>query len=141
VIRDARAMLAFGRLRIFALLLAVFLAFVGLTANGSARPQTTNPGGYMTVRVIVTDRGVTVSPTHAVRGSTAIFLLSNVSKSPRVLAVGDASLTHRRGTGFAVKLAKNERKRILLYLTYRGLLPVSIGGAGKGKVQGVFRVT
>jgi hypothetical protein len=95
----------------------------------------------MTVRVIVTDRGVTVSPTHAVRGSTAIFLLSNVSKSPRVLAVGDASLTHRRGTGFAVKLAKNERKRILLYLTYRGLLPVSIGGAGKGKVQGVFRVT
>ena len=95
----------------------------------------------MTVRVIVTDKGVTVSPTHAARGSTAIFLLSNRATSSRVLAVGDASLTHRRGTGFAVKLAKNERKRVLLYLTYRGLLPVSIGDAGKAKVQGVFRVT
>ena len=35
----------------------------------------------------------------------------------------------------------DERKRVLLYLTYRGLLPVSIGDAGKAKVQGVFRVT
>ena len=95
----------------------------------------------MTVRVTVTDKGITMSPTHATRGSTAIFLLSNQTKSSRVLAVGDASLTHRRGTGFAVKLAKNERKRILLYLTYRGVLPVSIGDTSKTKVLGVFRVT
>jgi len=95
----------------------------------------------MTVRVVVTDKGVTVSPTHATRGSIAIFLLSNRATSSRVLAVGDASLTHRRGTSFAVRLGKNERKRVLLYLTYRGLLPVSIGDAGKAKVQGVFRVT
>jgi hypothetical protein len=95
----------------------------------------------MTVRVVVTDKGVTVSPAHAVRGSTAIFLLTNLATTSRVLAVGDASLTHRRGTGFAVKLARNERKRVLLYLTYRGLLPVSVGDAGKAKVQSVFRVT
>jgi hypothetical protein len=82
-----------------------------------------------------------VSPTHAARGSTAIFLLSNRTTTSRVLAVGDASLTHRRGTGFAVKLGKNGRKRLLLYLTYRGLLPVSVGDAGKAKVQGIFRVT
>ena len=94
----------------------------------------------MTVRVIVTDKGVTMSATHGRRGSTAIFLLSNRATTSRVLAVGDASLTHRRGTGFAVKLAKNERKRVLLYLTYRGLLPVSIGDAGKAKVRGIFRV-
>jgi len=95
----------------------------------------------MTIRVTVTDKGITMSPTHATRGSTAIFLVSNVAKSSRVIAVGDASLTHRRGTGFAVKLAKNERKRILLYLTYRGVLPVSVGDAGKSKVFSVFRVT
>jgi hypothetical protein len=128
-------------LRSFALLLASFLAFLGLAANGSARPQTTNPGAYVTVRVIVTDKAVTMSATQGRRGSTAIFLLSNRATTSRVLAVGDASLTHRRGTGFAVKLAKNERKRVLLYLTYRGLLPVSIGDAGKAKVQGIFRVT
>ena len=135
------ALLAWRPLRSFALLLAASLAFLGLASSGSARPQTTNPGGYHTVRVVITDKGVTVSPTHAVRGTTAIFLLSNLATTSRVLAVGDASLTHRRGTGFAVKLARNERKRVLLYLTYRGLLPVSVGDAGKAKVQGVFRVT
>ena len=124
-----------------ALLLAASLAFLALAANGFAHPQTTNPGAYLTVRVIVTDKGVTMSATQGRRGSTAIFLLSNRATTSRVLAVGDASLTHRRGTGFAVKLAKNERKRVLLYLTYRGLLPVSIGDAGKAKVRGIFRVT
>jgi hypothetical protein len=95
----------------------------------------------MTVRVVVTDKSVTVRPTHAARGSTAIFLLSNRATASRVLAVGDATLKRRRGTGFAVKLRKDERKRVLLYLTYRGLLPVSIGDAGKAKVKALFRVT
>ena len=136
--RDRSATLA--AMRSLALLLAGFLAFLALAASGSARPQTTNPGAYVTVRVTVTNKGITMSTTRARRGSTAIFLLANQSTSPRVLAVGDASLTHRRGTGFAVKLAKNERKRVLLYLTYRGPLPVTIGDAGKAKVLGVFRV-
>jgi hypothetical protein len=95
----------------------------------------------MTVRVVVTDKGVTLSPTHVARGSTAVFLLSNYATTSRVLAVGDASLTHRRGTGFAVKLARNQQKRVLLYLTYRGPLPLTIGSAGKSKVVGVFVVT
>jgi hypothetical protein len=81
-----------------------------------------------------------MSATRGRRGSTAIFLLSNQSKASRVLAVGDASLTHVRGTGFAVKLAKNERRRVLLYLTYRGPLPVTVGADGKAKLLGVFRV-
>jgi hypothetical protein len=126
--------------RSFALLLAASLAFLALAGSGSARPETTNPGAYVTVRVTVTNKGITMSAMRAPRGSTAIFLLSNQTTGSRVLAVGDASLTHRRGTGFAVKLAKNERRRVLLYLTYRGPLPVTIGDAGKAKVLGVFRV-
>ena len=63
--------------RSFALLLAASVAFLGLAASGSARPQTTNPGAYVTVRVTVTDKGVTMSATRGRRGSTAIFLLSN----------------------------------------------------------------
>jgi hypothetical protein len=132
-----------GCLRSFALLLAVSVGFLGLVPNGSASPETTQPGAYLTVRVVVTDKAVTLSPTHVRRGTTAIFLLSNLAKTSRVLAVGDASLTHRtRGTGFAVKLARNAQKRVLLYLTYRGPLPLSITpAAGKSKVEGVFFVT
>jgi hypothetical protein len=130
-------------LRSFALLLVASAAFLGLVPNGYARPQTTNPGGYFTIRVVVTDKGVTLSPTHVRRGQTAIFLLSNLSKSTRVVAVGDVSLTHRAGTGFAVKLARNAQKRVLLYLTYRGPLPLTIAPAsGKPtKVESVFYVT
>jgi hypothetical protein len=127
-------------LKPFALLLATSVAFLALVPLGSARPQTTNPGAYLTVRVTVTDKGVTMSTVRGRRGSTAIFLLANTSKSSRVVAVGDASLRRVRGTGFAVRLAKNERKRVLLYLTYRGPLPISIGESGKAEVKGVFRV-
>ena len=128
-------------LRSSALLLAGSLAFLALAANGSARPQTTAPGAYLTVRVSITNKGIAMSPTHARRGQTAIFLLSNRATTSRVFALGDVTLTHHRGTGFAVKLGRNEQKRILLYLTYRGLLPAWLGSASKTKVVGAFRVT
>ena len=130
-------------MRSFALLLAATVAFLALVQDASARPETTQPGVYVTVRVVVLDKTVTLSPTHLRRGATAIFLLSNLTKTSRVLAVGDASLTRRtRGTGFAVKLAANGQKRVLLYLTYRGPLPLTITpAAGKAKVEGVFYVT
>jgi hypothetical protein len=121
--------------------LASSLAFLGLAADGSARPQTTNPGAYLTVRVNVTNKGITMSPTHARRGQTAIFLLWNRATTSRVFALGDVSLTHHRGTGFVVRLARNQQKRVLLYLTYRGLLPAWLGNARKTKVVGAFRVT
>jgi hypothetical protein len=129
--------------RSFALLLVASAAFLALAPNGYARPETTNPGGYFTVRVVITDKKVTLSPTHVRRGQTAIFLLSNLSTTTRVLAVGDVTLTHHAGTGFAVKLARNAQKRVLLYLTYRGPLPLSIAPAsGKPrKVENVFFVT
>jgi hypothetical protein len=128
-------------LRPFALLLAASLASLSLAADGSARPQTTNPGGYLTIRVTITNTAVTMSPNRAPRGTTAIFLLSNLATTSRVFSVGDVSLTHHRGTGFAVKLARNAQKRVLLYLDYRGPLPSAVGQAGKTKVVGVFRVT
>ncbi len=128
-------------MRSLTILLATSLTFLVMAAAGSAQPQTTNPGEYMTVHVIVTDTGIKMSPTHAPRGTTAIFLVSNRSKSERVFSVGDATLTRQRGTGFAVKLARAERKRVQLYLTYRGALPSALGDAGKSKVVGVFNVT
>ena len=134
-------MLIWLRLRSFALLFVASLGFLGLASDGSARPQTTAPGGYLTVRVTITDKGVTMTPSRARRGQTAIFLLSNDSTSSRVFAIGDATLTRHRGTGFAVKLARNQQKRVLMYLDYRGPLPSSVGNAGKTKVVGVFWVT
>ena len=125
----------------FATVLAASLASLGIATAAWAHSDTTNPSGYVTVRVTLTDKGMTMRPERAPRGSTAIFLLKNESKSSQVFALGDASLTHRRGTGFAVKLGKDERKRVLLYLTYRGPLPTTIGDTGKSKVGGIFWVS
>jgi hypothetical protein len=132
------------RLKTPTILLAATAALLAVVPNGFARPETTNPGGYMTVRVTVTGKNqVTLTPSRVRRGSTAIFLLSNLTQSSQVLTVGDAKLGQRaKGTGFAVQLAKNGQKRVLLYLTYRGPLPLAIGpAAGKTKVKSVFYVT
>lgn len=128
-------------MRSLTLLLATPLAFLAFAAAGSAQPKTTSPGEYMTVHVIVTDKGITMSPTHARRGTTAIFLVSNRSKSERVFSLGDVTLARQKGTGFAIKLAHDERKRVQVYLTYRGPLPSALGDTGKTKVVGVFNVT
>jgi hypothetical protein len=125
----------------FALLLAASLAALSVAAAGSARQQTTNPGGYFTVRVVVTNSAVTISPNHARRGQIGIFLVSNHATSSRVFTLGDVSLTHHRGTGFAVKLARNQQKRVLLTLDYRGPLPAAVGTTSKTKVVGAFIVT
>jgi hypothetical protein len=109
--------------------------------GGSARPQTTNPGGYFTVRVVVTNKDLSISPNHARRGQIGIFLVTNRATGPRVFTLGDASLTHHRGTGFAIKLARNEQKRVLLTLDYRGPLPAAVGSTSKTKVMGAFIVT
>ncbi len=129
------------RLRSSALLVVAFLAALSLATVGSARPQTTNPGGYFTVRVIVTNSAVTISPNHARRGQIGIFLVSNHATIPRVFTLGDVSLTHHRGTGFAIRLARNQQKRVLLTLDYRGPLPAAVGSVSKTKVVGAFIVT
>jgi hypothetical protein len=127
--------------RSFALLLVTSLTALTLATGGSARPQTTNPGGYFTVRVVVTNRAVTITPNHARRGQIGVFLVSNRATIPRVFTLGDVSLTHHRGTGFAIKLARNQQKRVLLTLDYRGPLPAAIGTASKTKIVGAFIVT
>jgi hypothetical protein len=137
--RKSRASLT--SLRTFALLLTAVLAFLALATVGSARPQTTNPGGYFTIRVVITSKGATLSPTHARRGQIGIFLVSNHTSGPRVFTLGDVTLTRHRGTGFAVKLAANQQKRVLLTLDYRGPLPAAVVAGGKTKVVGAFIIT
>jgi hypothetical protein len=121
--------------------LTVSLAVLGLAADGLARSQTTNPGGYFTVRVVVTDKAVTLKPNHARRGQIGVFLVTNRAKAQRVFSLGDVTLTRHRGTGFAIKLARNQQKRVLLTLDYRGPLPAAVGTVAKTKVVGAFIVT
>jgi len=130
----------FGWLRSFAPVLVAAVAFLGLAADGSARPQTTNPTGYFTVHVTVTNKGVRMIPSHAPRGQTGIFLVSNLASGTRVFSLGSTAL-HKQGTGFIIKLAPNAQKRLLRYLDYRGRLKYTVSHDGKTKVAGFFVIT
>lgn len=130
----------FGWLRSFAPVLVAAVAFLGLAADGSARPQTTNPTGYFTVHVTVTNTGVRMIPSHAPRGQTGIFLVSNLASGKRVFSLGSKAL-HKQGTGFVITLAPNAQKRLLRYLDYRGRLRYWVTSGGKTKASGVFVVT
>ena len=124
----------------FAFLLAASAALFAPAADGLARPQTTNPAGYFTVRVVVSNKSVTIRPNHGRRGQVAVFLVTNHATIPRVFTLGNVTLTKRRGTGFALKLAANQQKRVLVTLDYRGPLRAAVGTATKTRVVGAFTV-
>ena len=109
------------------------LAFLSLATVGSARPQTTNPGGYFTVRVVVTNNAVTISPNHARRGQIGIFLVSNHATSPRVFTLGDVSLTHIAVPASPSSSQRNQQKRVLLDPRLPGPLPAAVGAAARPK--------
>ena len=92
------------------------------------------------MHVTVTNKGVRLIPSHAPRGQTGIFLVSNLTTGPRVFSLGSKAM-HKVGTGFVVKVGPNSRKRILRYLDYRGPMRYWVTYAGKTKATGVFLVT
>ena len=122
-------------------LVAVVLAALGLAVTGLAALRTTAPGAYLTVRVTLTDKGVSMSPRTAPRGTVAIFLISNRSGAPHSLLVGDVARGPGKKIGFLVKLEPNGQKRIVMFLDYRGPLPYGSADLGKTRLQGTFRVT
>ena len=129
------------QLRSLALFFAASVALFAAAADGFARPQTTNPSGYYTIRVGVTDKAVTMNPNHAARGQVGVFLVTNRAKVQRVFTLGKVTLTRHTSLGFAIKLAPNQQKRVLLTLDTRGKLPVAIGTVQKTRVVGAFTVT
>lgn len=129
------------QLRSIAFLLAVSALVLVAAADALARPQTTNPSGYYTIRVGVTEKAATLSPNHCARGQVGVFLVTNRAKVARVFILGKVTLTTHKSTGFAIKLAPNEQKRVLLMLDFRGKLPVAVGTVKKTTVVGNFTVT
>ena len=120
----------------------VFLASLAVAAPGFARPDTTNAPAFLTVKVTITDTGVTVKPNAAPRGSNAIFILTNRGKTTQKWVLGNATRGVGKKSGFAAVLAPDQQKNVVMYLDYRGLLPYSttkVGGTTQ--VHGNFKIS
>jgi hypothetical protein len=117
--------------RLVPVMLVAALA-VSASASASARPDTTNAPAFLTIKVTITDSSVTVKPSAALRGTNAIFILTNRGKSTQKWVIGNATRGVGKTSGFATVLRPDQQKNVVMYLDYRGQLPYSttkLGGA------------
>jgi hypothetical protein len=117
------------------------LASLAVAASASARTDTTNAPAFLTIKVTITDTAVTVKPSTALRGTNAIFILTNRGKSTQKWVLGNATRGVGKTSGFASVLAPDQQKNVVMYLDYRGLLPYSTTKLGGATVHhGSFRI-
>jgi hypothetical protein len=119
----------------------VLLASLTVAASAFARPDTTNAPAFLTVKVTITDTSVTVKPNTAVRGTNAIFILTNRGKTTQKWILGNETRGAGKKSGFASVLAPDQQKHVVMYLDYRGQLPYSTTKVGgKKQVHGSFKI-
>ena len=115
---------------------------VALPVAAGAAPATTNAPQIVSVKVTITDRGITMKPAAAARGSSAQFILTNRGTKPHTIVLGDIKRGIGKKIGFTSTLAPNEQKTIVMYLDYRGPLPyfASRQAYTKNKPLGSFKI-
>ena len=124
-------------MRTTTILVTAFAAALAVAAPGLARIQTTTAPATFTVKVLISDGVISMHPNHAVRGSTAIFVLTNRGTKTHTAVIGDPARGKGKTIGFSATLAPNQQKTVVMFLDYRGLLPYSVTGAGS---KGSFRI-
>jgi hypothetical protein len=106
-----------------------------------ARPQTTNAPAILIVKVTITDRGITVRPNAAPRGTSATFILTNRGTKTQKWVLGSIARGVGHKIGFASTLAPDQQKNVVMFLDYRGLLPYSASQlGGKTVLTGSFKI-
>jgi hypothetical protein len=97
-------------------------AALSIAASAGARPQTTNVPAIFTVKVTIGDKGMAMTPNHAVRGSTITFVLTNRGKKTHTFVIGDAKRGAGLGQGFKQTLKPNQQFSKVMFLDYRGVM-------------------
>jgi hypothetical protein len=119
----------------------VFVSSLAIAASAFARPDTTNAPAFLTIKVTITDTSVTVRPNTALRGTNAIFILTNRGKTTQKWILGNETRGAGKKSGFASVLAPDQQKHVVMYLDYRGRLPYSTTKlGGKTEVHGSFKI-
>jgi uncharacterized cupredoxin-like copper-binding protein len=121
-------------------LLAACVAAGALAAAGTAA-ATTNAPAIFTVKVTITDKGLTMSPAHAVRGSTVTFILTNRGRKTHTFVIGDVKRGPGHGQGFAQTLKPNGQYTKVMFLDYRGVMKFFLRSSGTTYARGAFTIS
>jgi uncharacterized cupredoxin-like copper-binding protein len=119
---------------------AACAAGAALAAAGSAA-ATTNAPAIFTVKVTITDKGLTMSPAHAARGSTVTFILTNRGKKTHTFVIGDVKRGAGHGQGFAQTLKPNGQYTKVMFLDYRGVMKFFLRSSGTTYARGAFKIS
>lgn len=116
---------------------------VSLVIAGPAvgRPSTTNEPAIITVKVTITDAKIAMSPSHAARGSTVTFILTNRGKKTHTFVIGDVKRGPGRGEGFKQTLHPDQQFTKVMYLDYRGAMKFYTRSGSTTNAHGTFRIT
>jgi hypothetical protein len=100
------------------ILVVAALVALAVTPVAASQGVTTAPDVFISIHVTLTDSKVIVSPKSAPRGAAARFIVRNVGKKVHTFTVRTGSLT-----GFSRAFKPGGHAILLLYLSYRGVLP------------------
>jgi len=129
--------------RLFALAAASATALVP-AAQSSARPETTAPPPIVTIKVMVTDSRISMTPKRAQRGVMARFILINRGQKAHTFKLGHERRGTGTQTGFTKALRPSEQSILIFFLDYRGELPyLSIrptADLSKPAMKGIFTI-
>ena len=122
--------------------LAVGAAVAALAVAGSAaaHPQTTNVPAIFTVKVIIRDKAIAMTPNHAVRGSTITFVLTNRGTKTHTFVIGDPRRGAGLGQGFKQILKPNQQFTKVMFLDYRGVMNFSSRVGTTVVARGAFKI-
>jgi hypothetical protein len=123
------------------LALAAGAACLVVAAPGFARSHTTNQPAIFTVKVTITDTRIAMSPTHAARGSTVTFILTNRGKKTHTFQIGDVKRGAGYGQGFRQTLRPNQQFTKVMYLDYRGVMKFFTRSGTVVSASGSFKIT
>jgi hypothetical protein len=120
-------------------LLAAVVCAASLAAAGAAS-GTTNVPAIFTVKVNIYDSRLTLTPNHAVRGSTITFVLINRGKKTHTFQIGDVRRGSGFGQGFRQTLKPNQQFQKVMFLDYRGKMPFTTRVGTTVVARGAFTI-
>jgi hypothetical protein len=128
--------------RFFALVSLSVVALVA-AAQSSGQTRTTAPPPVVSIRIMITDSAIQVTPKRAQRGTMARFILVNSGKKPHVFTLGHQQHGTARQTGFTKALAPSQQSVLILFLDYRGVIPYHgslPADRTKPRMKGIFTI-
>lgn len=129
--------------RLFVVVAASALTLVP-AAFSALQPRTTAPPEVVTVRIMITDNAIRMTPRSAPRGDMGRFILVNAGKKPHTFALGDEHRKIGSQIGFTRSLKPGAQHVLIMFLDYRGALPYRgtlPADRTKAAMKGTFTIT